>query len=244
MPRGKIKVQDVAEVFIHYSNGDTRFFGCTTSTGIEKTVDIEDIRCGIGWGLSGFIYSNPDMTISIVPAYWNEYFLELQSGETFQTAQSVNVWTYEYVQFSTATADVTATITGTPLNNVVKVQADDGTQYTATFATATVTVTGGATTLGAVKAYVLYQKAVTGDTLTFKTDSYPEAVGMTLHTIAYDTVSDEVVSDLYFNFDKVKPDGAMSLALTGATSSTNEVNARVLPNANKEFGKYITVDRA
>ena len=244
MPREKIKVQDVAEAYIHYQGGVTRFYGCLTNSGLEKTIDIEDIRCGIGSKLSGFVYSNPDMTITLTPAYFNEYFLELQSGEEFELAESINVWTYEYVKFSTATADVTATITGTPVGGIVKVQGDDGTQYAATFATATVTVTGGATTLGAVNAYVLYQKAVTGDVLTFKADSYPEVVGLTLHTIAYDVDTNEIVSDLYFTFDKVLGDGQMSLGFALSTNATNEITLRVLPNANNEFGKYQSVDRA
>lgn len=244
MPRGRIKVQDVAEAFVHYADGQTRYFGCLTNSGLEKTVDVEDIRCGIGAKLSGFIYSNPDMTITLTPAYFNESFMELQSGETFQAAQSVNVWVYEYVKFSVSTADVTATITGTPVGGIVKVQANDGTQYPATFATSTVTVTGGAATLGAVSAYVLYQKAVTADTLTFKADSYPEVVGLTLYTIAYDVETNQVVSDLYFTFDRVLGDGQMSLALALSTGATNEMTLRVLPNGKGEFGKYQSVDRA
>lgn len=243
MPRGRIKVQDVAEVFIHYANGDTRFFGCMNTSGLEKTMDTEDIRCGIGWGLSSILYSNPDMTLTLTPAYWNEWFLELQSGEEFDLAESVNVWTYEEVQFSVATTNVAATITGTPVGGIVKVQNMAGETFPATFATGTVTVTGGATTIGAVKGIVSYQKAVTGDVLTFKTESHPSVVGMTLHTIGYDVESNEVVTDIYFQFTKVLGDGALSLALTGATNSVTEITARVLPT-NGEFGKYITVDRA
>lgn len=47
--RGRIKVQDVAELFLHFADGGTKFFGCMNTAGLEKTVDTEDIRCGIGW---------------------------------------------------------------------------------------------------------------------------------------------------------------------------------------------------
>lgn len=241
--RGRIKVQDVAELFLHLADGNTKFFGCMNTAGLEKTVDTEDIRCGIGWGLSSILYSNPDMSLTLTPAYWNEVFMEVQSGEEFVDAVATNVWTYETGTAVLSTADATVTITGTPVGGVVKVQTMDGVSYPATFATSTVTITGGAALAGKT-VQVLYQKAVTGDILTFKTDSYPKVLGVTLHTVAYDIETNEIVSDLYFTFDRVVGDGNLSMAMTGATNNVGEVTVRVLPTGDKEFGKYISVPRA
>lgn len=241
--RGRIKVQDVAELFLHFADGGTKFFGCMNTAGLEKTVDTEDIRCGIGWGLSSIMYSNPDMSLTLTPAYWNEVFMEVQSGEEFDADKAVNVWTYETGTAVVAAADSTITITGTPVGGIVKVQTLDGVSYPATFATATVTITGGAALAGKT-VQVLYQKAVTGDILTFKTDSYPKVMGVTLHTVAYDVETNEVVSDLYFTFDRVIGDGNLSMAMTGATNNVGEAMVRVLPTKGNEFGKYISVPRA
>ena len=241
MVRGKIKVQDVAEVFVHLADGKTKLFGCMDTTAIEKTFDTEDIRCGIGWGLSSILYSNPDMTLTLTPAYWNEVFMEIQSGEDFTLNQSSDIWTYEEVTLAASTADSTAPVTGTPVGGLVHVQTMDGVYYPATFGTGTVTITGQAALAGQ-RATVSYKKAVTGDVLSFKTTSLPKVVGLTLHTVAYDVETNELVSDLYFTFDRVLGDGNMSLSMTGATNNRGELTLRVLPTTGKEFGKYISVD--
>ena len=241
--RGRIKVQDVAELFLHFADGDTKFFGCMNTSGLEKTVDTEDIRCGIGWGLSSILYSNPDMSLTLTPAYWNEVFMEVQSGEEFAESASVNVWTYETGTAVLSTTNSTVAITGTPVGGIVKAQTMDGVTYPATFATGSVTITGGAALAGKTIT-VLYRKAVTGDVLTFKTDSYPKVMGVTLHTVAYDVETNEIVSDLYFTFDRVLGDGNLSMSMTGATNNTSEITVRVLPTNGNIFGKYTSVPRA
>jgi hypothetical protein len=241
MVRGKIKVQDVAEVFVHLETGVTKLFGCMDTTAIEKTFDTEDIRCGIGWGLSSILYSNPDMMLTLTPAYWNEVFMEMQSGDSFTANTSTNIWTYEEGVLAVATTNATVSITGTPVGGIVYVQTMDGVSYPATFTTGTVTVTGQAALAGQ-RVTVSYKKAVTGDILTFKTTSLPKVVGITLHTVAYDVETNDLVSDLYFTFDRVLSDGNMSISMTGATNNRGEITLKVLPTTGKVFGKYISVD--
>jgi hypothetical protein len=238
-----IKVQDVAELFLHFADGSVKFFGCMNTAGLEKTVDTEDIRCGIGWGLSNILYSNPDMSLTLTPAYWSDVFLEVQSGEEFAASGSVNVWTYEIGTAVLSTTNSTVTITGTPVGGIVRAQTADGVTYPATFATGTATITGGAALAGK-QVTIMYQKAVTGDVLTLKTDSYPKVMGVTLHTIAYDVATNNIVSDLYFTFDRVLGDGNLSLAMTGGTNNVGEMTVRVLPTNGNIFGKYTSVPRA
>jgi len=241
--RGRTKVQDTADVFFHYANGGTRFFGCMDTASIEKTIDVAPIRCGIGFGIAALLYSNPDMQLTLTPAFWNDYFVEMQAGDDFALASSVNVWTSEKELTAVlASADATVAITGTPVGAIVKVQDKTGKFYPATFATGVVTITGGASLAGQ-KVTVSYQLAVTGDVLTFKSDNYPVVIGVTLHTIAYDVETNAVVSDLYFKFDKVVGNGALSLGLTGQTNSVTEITATVLPDGNGNFGTYTVVDR-
>jgi len=239
MANGKVLVKSTADVFYHFENGDTRYFGCMNTAGIEKTLDSEDIRCGVGWGLSAIMYTNPDMKLTFTPGFWNDYFLEDASGNTFASGTE-DVWTYEAVKFVLSSSDATCAITGTPLNDIVKVQDSQGKFYPATYSGGTVTVTGGASLAGSA-GIVSYETSVTGDVLTFTVNDMPKVHGITIHTIAYDPSTNEIVADLYWKLDKVVGDGALSLALTGATNSVTEITARVLPNEKGEFGKYITV---
>jgi len=238
MPFGDVIVKSTFEAIAHYQDGTHRLFGCLTSSGISKTVETEDIRCGVDWTLKTILQLSSDMTVTVNTAVWDDYVMELQSGSDFSLNQSVNVWKYEKVLFSAATLDATATITGTPLSNVVKVQDQQKTLYAATFATATVTVTGGAAELAGKFAYVMYQEATTADVLVFETDTLPKVFGLTLHGIAFDPQTNLKVADLYFDFPMVQSDGAMDLALAGGTNTQTEITLRVLPNAG-EFGKYI-----
>lgn len=242
MPNGKIMVKDTADVYYHLSNGETRFFGCMDSAGLEKTYDTEDIRCGIGYSIATIMYTNPDMTITFTPAFWNDYFIEDAFGVEFQTAQTTNVWTTEEVKFTASASDATATITGTPVGDIVKVQDLQGNLIPATFATDTVTLTSGSQYDG-LTLPVSYEKEVTGSILEMEVEEIPKVHGITIHTIAYDPDTNEILADLYFKFDKVLGDGNLSLALQGATKSITEISAKILPIAGS-FGKYIVVDRA
>ena len=241
MPRGRILVKDTADVFYHFENGDTRYFGCMNTAGIEKTVDTEDIRCGIGWGLAAIMYSNPDMKLTFTPGFWNDYFLEDASGNEFADSGSVDVWTNENVTFAASSSDAVCDITGTPVGDVVKVQDVTGKMYAATYTGGTVTITGEAA-LDGIKGTVSYQKAVTADVLSFTISDNPKVHGITIKTIAYDPETNEIVAELYWTFDKVLGDGGLNLAIAGGTQSITEINARVLPTASGEFGKYITVE--
>lgn len=240
MPKTSIKIQDVFEAFLTDTSGVTRFFGCLNTTAISKTVDVEDVRCGIGAKLANLIYSNPDMSVTITPAFLNEFFMENSTGNTFENGATISVKKKEFVLFSDSIGDATATITGTPVGGVVAVQAKDGTLYDATFATATVTVATQGLTLAGQSLYVIYDESVTADVLSFEADKYPTVQSLTLRTIAYDVDTNLPVANIYFIFDRVLGDGAMDLSTTLSTNSVNEITLRVLPDANGLFGKYIT----
>lgn len=248
MPNIRIKVQDTADVFYNYADGTKRLFACMNTASIAKTVDTEDIRCGIGWNLASILYSNPDMTITMTPAFWNDYFLEDASGNTFAEGESVNVASYESVPFTDSAGDAVATITGTPVGDAVQVQGANGKNYVATHSAGTVTVASGAgaSDLIGTTAIVIYDVASTGDVLDFESDVYPKVHGITIKTIAYDVDTNDILADIYFVFNRVLGDGAFDLALTGATNSVTEITARVLPEktgTKNLFGQYIVVDR-
>lgn len=244
MPKGDIIVKNVFEAIAGLPSGDDRFMGCLTSSGISKTVNSEDIRCGINGDLKTILQLDSDMTITLNTAVWNDYFMEMNSGGEFDLAQTLNVKTYEKVPFTVSTADAVATITGTPVGGTVQVQDAQGTLYAATFATGTVTVTGAATTLGGTDAFVLYTKEITADALDLRSDVLPQIFELTLHAIAYDgSEGGAVVADLYFHFPRVQPEGNMDMTATTSTNTQNEIVFRVLP-VNGSFGTYMVSERA
>lgn len=244
MPKGDIIVKNVFEAIAGLPDGSDRFMGCLTSSGISKTVNTEDIRCGINGDLKTILQLDSDMTITLNTSVWNDYFMEMNSGSEFELAQTLSVKTYEKVAFTAATLDATATITGTPVGGLVEVQDNQGKSYPATFLTGTVTVTGGAATLAGTDAFVLYTKSVTADMLDLRSDVLPQVFALTLHAIAYDAVDGgAILADLYFHFPRVQPEGSMDMSTATSTNTQNEIVFRVLP-VNGSFGTYMTVERA
>jgi hypothetical protein len=239
MPKGDIIVKSVFEAIATFPDGTSRFLGCLTAAGVQKTVNTEDLRCGIYNGLKTILQLDSDMTVTLDTVGWNDYFMELNSGNGFELAQTLEVKTYEKVPFVVSTADATATITGTPIDNIVEVQDAQGTILAATYLTGTVTVTGGATTVAGTEAYVIYKKSITADALDLRSDVLPKVFDLTLHGVAYDpTEGGSVVADLYFNFPRVQPEGAMDMNTATSTNATNQLVMRVLPS-NGSFGTYM-----
>ena len=244
MPKGDIIVKSVFEALVDMPDDSKRFLGCLTASGISKTVNTEDIRCGINNDLKTILQLDSDMTITLNTANWNDYIMELSSGSEFELAETLSVVTYEKVPFEVSTADAIATITGTPVGGTVEVQDLQGTKYDATFLTGTVTVTGGATTIAGQEAFVIYTESITADALDLRSDVMPKVFGLTLHTIAYDpSEGGGVVADLYFFFPKVQPEGTIDMATATSTNATNEIVFRVLPT-NGSFGTYFVKERA
>ena len=235
-----ILVNKTASVFHHFADGKTRFFGLMNTASIDKSIDTEEIRAGEAWGVKALMYTNPSMELTLIPAFWDDFFIEDAAGSVFENAVATTLPENEAITFVLSTADATATMTGTPVDDEVQVQDSTGKLWAATFAAGTITVVGGAALAG-TSGYALFKIAVTGDVLTFESEKYPEVHGITLRTSAIDTDSNKIVANLYFAFDNVVSDGSLALALAGATNSITEVKAKVLPNALGEFGKYTIV---
>lgn len=244
MPKSNIIVKNVFEAIAGLPDGTSRFMGCLTSSGISKTVNTEDIRCGINGDLKTILQLDSDMTITLNTAVWNDYFMEMNSGSEFELAQTLTVKTYEEVDFTASTLDAVGEMLRIPVGGIVEVQDNQGKVYEATFLTGDVTVTGGAATLAGTKALVLFTEEVTADMLDLRSDVLPQVFELTLHAIAYDAVDGgAVLADLYFHFPRVQPEGSMDMSTATSTNTQNEIVFRVLP-VSGSFGTYMAVERA
>jgi len=231
---GKAKLTNSAEAFLKdLTTGALKFIGCTTDTSINKTIDTEDVRCGLSAGLAGIVYTNPDMTVTIATGALNDFLIQLQNDEDWSTAQTLNVpKNSAVVNLVTAISDGTYTFTGdipVPVGDMY-FQDEQGKAYPVVFATPTATVTGGA---GLSGVFTWMQEVTTAETFDFNVDSLPKSVGLVLHHVAYDLGTNEALADVYFEFDKVVGDGNLDLAMVLSSATTTSVTVRALPDSGK-----------
>ena len=241
---GKVKLTNAAEAFLKdLSTGALTFFGCTTESSINKTIEANDIRCGIDAGLAGISYTNPDVSLTIATAAWNDYLIQLQNDEDWTKPASINVPVHtEVVPLVTATTNGTYTFTPavTPVGGTMVFQDTQGKTYPTAYASPTATVTGGAGLSGTFSYLVA---KTTAEVMEFKKSSLPKAVGVILHHVAYDVATNEALADVYFEFDKVVGDGNLDLAMTLNNLTTTSITVRALPDSGSFF-RQIYVPRA
>jgi len=230
---GKAKLTNSAEAFLKdLSTGALTFIGCTTDTSISKTIETEDVRCGINAGLAGIVYTNPDMTVTIATGALNDFLTQLQNDEDWATAQTLNVpKNTDVVNLVTATSDGTYTFSPavTPVGDMY-FQDTQGKKYPVVYASPTATVTGGA---GLSGVFSWQEEVTTAETFDFNVDSLPKSVGLVLHHIAYDLSTNVPLADVYFEFDKVVGDGNLDLAMAVSSPTATTVTVRVLPDTGR-----------
>ncbi len=243
MPRGNIRLQDVAQVFLHYGGTSpvTKFIGCMNTVSIAKTMDTEDIRCGLGWGLSSIMYSNPDMTLTFTPAYWEDNLISLATGEDFKETSTVKVW---FADTKLIGVDGKITISKTAVPDTIKVVTLDGEVVAGTLTAKEFTATTPADLTGKIVNAMYQTEYATADVMPLKGDTFPTAIGVSLYTHAYDINTNEIVTEHTWQFDRAISDSSLNLALAGGTNNITEVSLRVLPANNNEFGKYIVATKA
>lgn len=238
---GKGKLTNSAEAFLKdLTTGELTFIGCTTDTSISKTIDTSDVRCGIDAGLAGIVYTNPDMTVTIATGALNDFLIQLQNDEDWETAQTLNVPKHTaVVPLVTATSDGTYTFTSapTPVDDTMYFQDEQGKKYPVVFSTPTATVTGGA---GLSGIFSWQEEVSTAETFDFNIESLPKSVGLVLHHVVYDLSTNTPLADLYFDFDKVVGDGNLDLAMALSNPTTTSVTVRAIPDSGK-FMKQIYV---
>jgi hypothetical protein len=241
---GNLKITNSAEVFLKdLTTGGLSFFGCTIETGMNKTLESNDLRCGIDAGLAGIAYTNPDMTLTIATVAWNDYLIQLQNDEDWETAVTLNIpKSLKNVALVTSIADGTYTFDPAivPVGGEVFFQDSTGKSYVTSFTTPTATVTDGAGLTGTFSWLESVSNALTFD---FKVGSLPKATGLVLHHIAYDIETNEPVADIYFEFDKVVGDGNLDLSMALNNTAGTSVTLRALSSGGK-FARQIYVPRA
>lgn len=243
MSLDNIRVQDTAEVVLIDGDGNHYFYGCTDEASITKEVEKELLTCGIGNKQVGVLWAGQSYSVTVTPLYFQNKIMELQTGNTFQST-SFDAWKEEEgIAVDDGGGDAIVNITGTPIDDTVYVVDNRNTQKSATYddGTGDVTVTDGS--IGE-NYHILYQETeANADVLDLDAEKFPENVHIQLRTIAYKPDTEEVVADIYWDFPKCSPDGALDLAMAKGTNSQTPLTFDILNNSGS-YGKYVVVPRA
>jgi hypothetical protein len=239
MAFNNVVIQDVLECYLKDLADPTKvyFIGLTTRNDITQQVAQELLRGGIGNGVVGVLQSNKEISFTVTTLLHNDDIFAIQSGATFSANQTVTVQKNETVKCATGAL----TIEGTPVGSAVVVFDKNGKVIEGTFATGKVTITGG--TDGDWYT-VVYPESVTGDVLSLDSKKFPRNYYVELHTIAYDVDTNEVCADIFWQFNKCLPDGAMNASHEAGKQVGDEMkfNAQLI-KGNSEYGKYVVVPR-
>lgn len=233
-----IIVQDVMEVYARDIQADKAyFFGLISANDITQTVKQEAIRGGVGNGVISTLQSDKEIKFKVTTAINNDDILSIQSGSAFADGQ----FTIQKTEEAKLVADKLA-ISGTPKGTAAVVFDRHGKSYVGTITSGQVAITGG--TEGEIYT-VVYPSDVTGEVLDLRSDKFPNAHYIEMHTIGYDAETNEVACDIYYVFHKALPDGNINASYAAGQNKGNEVSfTALLPVGSKEYGKYIVVPRA
>lgn len=234
-------VKDVLEAFIVDDvNNKTYFFGATTESNINQTIEQEKLKAGIGNKVKAILQSSKEVTFKIQNLFHSDNFLALQSGSTFTTA-SRDLMRRETKVAADNAGSIEVTISGTPKNDEVTVLDKNNKEYSATYSSGTVTITNGV----AGETYTVVYLETTADVnvLDFNADKFPSVVHVQLHGIAYDPDTNQIVADIYYDFKKAQPDGSVDRTYSAGSNTNDVINFSTIEDENGNYGEYYVVPR-
>ncbi len=236
-----IVVHDACEVLIvDEKNDKTYFLGITSTNNVNQTVESTPIRGGIGNKRVTTINNSKDINFEITTTLHNDDVYALQSGGLFND-EAINVLRSETKQAINDGFSAVVSIDGTPIGEVTVID-KYGKEQSGTFDAGEVTIENGK----AGEFYtVIYEEAQpTASVLDLNVEEFPKPHKVQLHTIAYDPDTEEVVADLYWIFDKARPDGNLTATYTAGENQQDTINfVCETPIGSTSYGKYVVVPR-
>lgn len=244
----KLVMQDVADcVVIDKQTGKTAIYAQLQLSGLEGSISEEDLRAGIGNGRIFKIRTDKALDLNLRSATVDLEWLAMQQGvevEEGKTARVTKIETVEAAAVSGTPGSFKVTITGTPINNTVRITNVEGEQEVATFTTGSISLPSNFVSAAGDKVTVSYYEEVTGNRIQFDASKFSKKYRVELHTIAYSLETAEVYSDIYFVFDEAMPSGDFSFNLESGSVITPEVTFAILaPQGSTVMGELIEVPR-
>lgn len=231
-------VQDPLEVIV-FDGTNAKFFGCTQEGNVTQTIDQTELICGIGSKVKAILNKQKTITFNVQTGLHNSDFIAYNSGTSF-TSASFDIWKNERV-LAAEDSGVKATITGTPKSGTVYVTDIYGKTYVGAYAAGVVTITSG--TAGEYYNIMYQETTAAVDQLDLDVDSFPSDLHVQLHTIAYDEDADAVIADIYWDFPKAVPDGAIDESFSG-DAKVSTIGFKVIDDGTGSYGTYMVVERS
>lgn len=241
---GKIVIQDTADVTItDIVTGKVVINAEAQVAGIEGSITEEDLRGGIGNKKLFRIRTDKTIDLNMTSALADiEYWAMTQGVEVEDGQATVTEHTTAKIAGGeidlTGDSKVPATLTEAILVD------KDGSQEKVTVTTGVVTVPIGFEAQDGDEIQVIFQKEVTGKTISIDATKFSNKFKVEYKTIAYDVETATVISDIYFIFHEAIPSGAFSISLENGTVYTPEITFSVTSGlGNDEMGQIIEVPR-
>ena len=83
-------IHDTLEAFLK-TDDDLYFFGMTTNGNINKAVNQEKIRAGIGNKIAAILSTDNEMDFSITTGLHYHEVYEIQSGQKFESSEDITI---------------------------------------------------------------------------------------------------------------------------------------------------------
>jgi hypothetical protein len=234
--------QDVCDVvFRRISDKKIVFTGIADTTGFKQTVKKDKVKGGIGNGDVAILRSDKEVALDITNAIMDLDWLEMSAGVSF-TEKEGNVYKREKGLILTG-GKVTLPTGSTPVDDKVILIDSIGKQFVAVYddVAKTATITGGKE--GDVY-LALFEMEIIGSILSLDVSKFSENYYVEMSTICYNPETNEVYSDVYYQFDKCSPSSDIEMSLKAGANNQPKITIDILKNPNStEIGRIIEIPR-
>jgi hypothetical protein len=238
----KTLIADTADVVMRRkSDGKTIFTAEAQIAGISQEISENEVRGGIGNKKISVIRSDKNINLTTKMALFDLEYLSMTQGVAVESGTATVTKKEELSVVGSGT--LTVTVTGTPANNKVTLINSKGVSQEFTAVAKACTVTAPFATAGE-KVTALYKDTVTGNIVKLQSDTFSENYEVEYRTIAYNPVTNQVVADIYFQFDNCLPSGAFEISLENGNALAPELKFQALtaPNSS-DIGRIVEVPR-
>ena len=241
----KALINDTADVtFTRKSDGKKIFTAEAQLASISQAVTEEKLKGGIGNKTVALLRSDKEITLQVRNALFDLEWLSMTQGVAVKEDGTADINHKEEDLVVTDNAGaLEVTLKGTPTGTTAYIINAKGDVEEAAITGTKVTVPTGYAVAGE-KVAVSYIKQVVGKLVSFDSKKFAENYAVEYHTIEYDPATNQVVADLYIQFDNTVPAGAFDLSFENGTAISPELSFEALASATgSEIGRMIEVPR-
>lgn len=242
----KLVISDTAEAIItDLSTGKVIMSAEMQLADISGTIQEEDLFGGIGNKRLFKIRNQKMIDVNMRSAVVDtEYWALTQGVEVLDGTATVTRGVMATVTDDGGT--LSATIPNAPVGLTTARFTDlDGSQEEVAVTSGKATIPALSEAVAGDKVQLFYKEEVEGRSITFDSTKFSNKVKLELRTIAYDLLSGNVASDIYFIFDEALPNGEFSIGLENGSVLTPEITFSIVnPIGVDKMGEMIEVPRA